>query len=147
MNQDLSKNYSEINEILDLLGDSFKTKIPSKLKNMFIEKADKTYSPGLTINDFYAGKYMEETKIILSILFINYWSDANEKQEYMDKLKKLDEEYNEKHKLVLNEIFPKIEAKPVEPNEEEKQITNTEKTGFMKIIMDLLDKNKDIIKK
>ena len=35
MNQDLSKNFREINVILDLLGDVYKNKLPKKLKKLF----------------------------------------------------------------------------------------------------------------
>ena len=72
MNQDLSKNFREINVILDLLGDVYKNKLPKKLKKLFNDDEDKSYDPGITIADFRAGKMLEDTKIILAIFYVNY---------------------------------------------------------------------------
>lgn len=148
MNQDLSKNFREINVILDLLGDVYKNKLPKKLKKLFNDDEDKSYDPGITIADFRAGKMLEDTKIILAILYVNYWSAIEQKTEYMKELKALDEKYEEEHKLVLHEIFPKIEPdKKVEPNVEETQITETKKSGIAQMIMEILEKIKAIFKK
>lgn len=145
MSKDLSKNYREINIILDILGKEYKNKLPRKIKELFDKGEDKNYLPGITEKDFLEGKYLEDTKIILSILNINYWSTPEKKYEYMETLRKLDEEYNEKHKLVLQEIFPdKDRFSNLAPIEKENQITDNKKTG---IVQTILDKIKNILKK
>lgn len=147
MNENIGRSYKEVNEILDLLGDTYKDKVPKKMKELFDKAEDKTYSPELTINDFSSGKLLEETKTILTILYINYWSTIEEKNQYMDQIKKIDEENKEKNKIVLNELFPEKVYKEIEPNEVEKQITDTKKSGISQIIMDILEKIKAIFKK
>lgn len=148
MSQELSKNLREVNVILDLLGDAYKNKLPRKLKKLFKEDEDKSYDPGITIEDFRAGRMLKDTKTILAILYVNYWSNLEQKTEYMKELKAIDEKYEEEHKLVLHEIFPKIEPdKKIEHNIEETQITETKKTGIAQMIMEILEKIKAIFNK
>ena len=147
MEKNLSRNYREVNLILNLLGNEYKNKVPNKMKLLFEKGEDKTYSPEITIDDFFAGRYLEDTKIILSILYINYWSKVEQKNQYMSTLRQLDEQYKEENKLVLNEIFPKREYKPIEPNNEEKQIVEKGKNSFSQKIMEILERLKNIFKK
>ena len=145
MEKDLSKSYKEVNVILDLLGAQYKNKVPKKMRTLFLQSEDKTYSPEITLDDFYAGNYLEDTKTILAILNINYWSNMEQKSKYMDKIRELDAKYREEHRPELNELFPKKEYEPVEPNYTEKQIA--EKTGFAQKIMEILEKLKSLFKK
>ena len=85
MEKDLSKSYKEVNVILDLLGTQYKNRVPKKMRTLFLQSEDKTYSPEITLDDFYAGNYLEDTKTILAILNINYWSNMEQKSKYMDR--------------------------------------------------------------
>ncbi len=147
MNENINRSYKEVNEILNLMGDSYKDRVPKKMKTLFDKAEDKNYEPGITLDDFMAGKMLDETKTILTILYINYWADLNEKNQYMDKIRKIDEENKDKNKIVLNELFPEKVYKEIEPNEVEKQITDTKKSGISQIIMDILEKIKSIFNK
>lgn len=145
MKKDLSKNYKELNLILDLLGDDYKLKVPKKMRELFVAREDKNYNPQLTLEDFFEGNYLEDTKIILAALGIKYWSSPEEKSEYMETLRALDEQYKEEHKLVLQEIFPdKDRFKNLKPIETENQFVDNKKTG---IVQTILDKIKSILKK
>lgn len=145
MSKDLSKNYREVNIILDIIGNEYKNKVPKKMRKLFEEAEDKNYLPNITKQDFLDGNYLEDTKVILSILNINYWSDPEKKYEYLETLRKLDEQYNEEHKLVLQEIFPdKDRFQNLAPIETENKITDNKKTG---IVQSILDKIKNILKK
>lgn len=145
MSKDLSRNYKEVNIILNILGDEYKNKLPKKIKKLFEEAEDKTYLPNITEKEFKEGNYLEDTKIILSILNINYWSTPEQKNKYMETLRALDEQYKEEHKLVLQEIFPdKDRFKNLKPIETENQITDNKKNG---IVQTILDKIKSIFKK
>lgn len=145
MKKDLSKNYKELNLILNLLGDDYKLKVPKKMRELFVAREDKNYNPQLTLEDFFEGNYLEDTKIILAALGIKYWSSPEEKSEYMETLRALDEQYKEEHKLVLQEIFPdKDRFKNLKPIETENQITDNKKNG---IVQTILDKIKSIFKK
>ena len=145
MIKDLSKNYREVNIILNIMGDVYKNKLPKKIKDLFNEFEDKNYSPTITKQDFLDGKYLDDTKVILSILNINYWMAPEEKNEYMENLRRLDEEYNEKHKLVLQEIFPdKDRFKNLAPIETDSGIAENKKSNILQTI---LDKIKNILKK
>ena len=145
MSKDLSKNYREVNIILDIIGNEYKNKVPKKMRKLFEEAEDKNYLPNITKQDFLDGNYLEDTKVILSILNINYWSDPEKKYKYLETLRKLDEQYNEEHKLVLQEIFPeKDRFQNLAPIETENKITDNKKTG---IVQSILDKIKNILKK
>lgn len=152
MSQELSKNLKEVNVILDLLGDAYKDKLPKKLKKLFKEDEDKSYDPGITIADFRAGRMLKDTKTILAILYVNYWAGLEQKTEFMDELRAIDKKYEEEHKLVLNEIFPKVEPykkveSNIEPNIEETQITEAKKSGIAQKIIEILEKIKAIFNK
>lgn len=148
MEKDLSRSYKEINIILDILGDEYKNKVPKKMKELFKVGQDKEYSPNLTLNEFLEGNYLEDTKIILSALNINYWCTSEQKNEYMETLRKIDEQYKEEHKIVLNEIFPnKDRFENIETNDTETQIVEAKKGGIAQIISNLLDKIKNLFRK
>ena len=64
MNENINRSYKEVNEILNLMGDSYKNRVPKKMKTLFDKAEDKNYEPGITLDDFMHN----ETKKILIIL-------------------------------------------------------------------------------
>ena len=62
MNNDVSKNYSEVYEILNLLGKKYIDKIPKKLYYFFEEERDKSYSKEISFNDLSDNLDVQKTQ-------------------------------------------------------------------------------------
>lgn len=91
--------YSEVYEILNLLEDEYKERVPKKVIEFFEEEMDKEYSPIIDVNiPLDKQNLKRETMVLLAILNLNYWCDSEEeKQEILngfaenEKLKQLAE--------------------------------------------------------
>ena len=91
--------YSEVYEILNLLEDEYKERVPKKVIDFFEEERNKEYSPIIDVNiPLDKQNLKRETMVLLAILNLNYWCDSEEeKQEILngfvenEKLKKLAE--------------------------------------------------------
>ena len=95
--------YAEIDEILNLLEDEYKNKVPENIRNLFKEEKMKDYTPKIDENiPLIEQNLKRETIVLLSILNLNYWcEDEEEKQYFLDQLaenerekKELEEKYN-----------------------------------------------------
>lgn len=109
---ELAKSYCEINVILDILGEEYKKRLPKKMIKMFDIVADKEFIPEIKRDDFLNGNYSDETKVILTALYINYWTTAEDKENYMNLLREKDKEYIiPKNIVVIHDVFEKPEIK------------------------------------
>ena len=95
--------YAEIDEILNLLEDKYRDKVPEKVRAFFKEEKMVDYKPTIDVNTPLIQQNLKrETIVLLAILNLNYWCDTSEeKQEILDELsmnekekQKLLEEYN-----------------------------------------------------
>lgn len=94
----ISVEYSEaISEVLDILensDDTISKKIPNKLIEFWQRNKSTTYKPNLdhskTINEM---KLKEKTKDIITMIYLNYLCNENEKESIMDTLRKNEENY------------------------------------------------------
>jgi len=78
--KDLSKVYSELNQIIDVLGPDYKRALPRKLLKFLNEHEDKKFKPSINlINDEFVGIAYKETYFLLSIFYINYWCNPEDK--------------------------------------------------------------------
>lgn len=86
MKKDLSKTYREINIMLDLLGEPFKQRLPSKMIPFFEEHEDKTYNPKITLTkDGFSENLHTDTYVLMSMMYINYWCEDPEEKEELRK--------------------------------------------------------------
>lgn len=94
--------YAEIDEILNLLEDEYKEKVPLKVRNFFKEEKMIDYKPKIDINKPLIEQNLKrETIVLLAILNLNYWCDSEEeKQELLNELAE-----NEKEKQKLKEKY------------------------------------------
>ena len=94
--------YSEIYEILNLMEDEDKERVPQEVRNFFEEQRMKEYKPKIrTDMPLTEQNLRRETLVLLTILIINYWCDSEEeKQSFIDELGK-----NEKIKMKLQEKY------------------------------------------
>lgn len=108
--------YSEVYEILNMIEDEYKERVPKNIIDFFEEERDKEYNPIIDVNITLEKQNLKrKTIVLLAILNLNYWCDSEEeKQEILDsfakneelkrlKEKELTENYN------INNLFNKIE--------------------------------------
>lgn len=94
--------YSEIYEILNLMEDEDKERVPQEVRDFFEEQRMKEYKPKIRTDiPLTEQNLRRETVVLLTILVINYWCDSEEeKQLFIDELEK-----NEKIKKELQEKY------------------------------------------
>ena len=108
--------YSEVYEILNMIEDEYRERVPKNIIDFFEEERDKEYNPIIDVNiPLEKQNLKRKTIVLLAILNLNYWCDSEEeKQEILDsfakneelkrlKEKELTENYN------INNLFNKIE--------------------------------------
>lgn len=94
--------YSEIFEILSLMEEEDKEKVPQEVRDFFEEQRMKEYKPNIRTDiPLTEQNLRRETVVLLTILVINYWCDSEEeKQSFIDELEK-----NEKIKKEIQEKY------------------------------------------
>ena len=94
--------YSEVYEILNLMEDEDKKRVPQEVRDFFEEQRMKEYKPKIRTDiPLTEQNLRRETVVLLTILVINYWCDSEEeKQSFIDELEK-----NEKIKKELQEKY------------------------------------------
>ena len=82
--------YSEIYEILNLMEDEDKERVPQEVRDFFEEQRMKEYKPKIRTDIPLTEQNLKrETVVLLTILVINYWCDSEEeKQSFIDELEK-----------------------------------------------------------
>jgi len=108
----VSVEYQEgISEVLDILKHMDKiytNKIPEKFMNFLTENQSQTYKPKFNHSkNLNQLDIKEKTKDILGVIYLNYWSNEEEKKAYINKLKDNQEKYQLKarEKYNPNSIF------------------------------------------
>ena len=95
METTLKSAYKEVGQILNLLGNDYKTKVPSSLLALFEQNMEDK-----NVSDLYKeiknNKVSRDALIILSILNAKYWANEEEKQELRAVYDKNEEEYQRK---------------------------------------------------
>ena len=94
--------YSEVYEILNLMEDEDKKRVPQEVRDFFEDQRMKEYKPKIRTDiPLTEQNLRRETVVLLTILVINYWCDSEEeKQSFIDELEK-----NEKIKMELQEKY------------------------------------------
>ena len=79
MNKKKKKVYSEVYQVLNVLGDEYIRRLPKSLYNMLEEKRDTTYNPKYTDEiTLDMQNINKESLNILALLQFNYWCDSYE---------------------------------------------------------------------
>ena len=95
--------YSEVYEVLNLMEDEYRKRVPQKVIDFFDDERMKEYKPEIRVDiPLEEQNLRRETVILLVILTINYWCDTEEeKQSFINELerneqlkKELAEKYN-----------------------------------------------------
>ncbi len=81
MNENTKKVYSEVYQVLNVLGDEYIRRLPKSLYNMLEEKRDTTYNPKYTDEiTLDMQNINKESLNILALLQFNYWCDSYEEK-------------------------------------------------------------------
>lgn len=97
------KMYSEVYSILQMLGEEYINKIPSKLYNLIKDERMEEYNPKYSIDDDIQKQDIStEAMAIIALIHLNYWCETQkEKDDLRELFKKNEEEYvklqNEKY--------------------------------------------------
>lgn len=136
--------YAEIDEILNLLEDDYRERVPKKVIDFFKEEKMKDYHPEIDIEKPLIEQNLKrETMVLLAILNLNYWCEnEEEKQRFLNELDKNEEEKKElEEKYNPDNLFKKKQDESTENN---LQIIEYKKPNFIQI---LLTKIKKILKR
>lgn len=132
--------YAEVDEILNLLEDTYIEKVPEKVRNFFKEERDNEYKIEIDIQrPLIEQKLKRETLVLLAILNLNYWCESEEeKQEFLNELaenekekQELEERYNPDN-LFKNKIKGNIEN---DTSEENSQMVEYKKQNFVQVLL------------
>ena len=141
MNIKTKEIYSEVYQILNLLGNDYIDKLPTRLINMLREKREINYNPEYTDDiPLNEQNIKKETMSIIALLYLNYWcEDEDEKLEVKQILKSNEDNYQLERRERYNpdDIFKnyKQESKKVEANiDDETSMMPYKKSIFRKII-------------
>ncbi len=94
------ETFSEVNLVLDMLGEQYINKLPSRLYKTIQESSDKTYTKEITSID--KNHIKKESLAILAVLYLKYWCDSNKEKEL---LVKMFSENEKKHQAELQEKY------------------------------------------
>lgn len=109
MNVNTPKVYSEVYQVLNILGNEYIRRLPKSLYNMLEEKRDTTYNPKYTDEiTLDMQNIKKESLNILALLHFNYWCDSYEQklelQNILEENEKVHEE-NLKKKYDSENLF------------------------------------------
>ena len=136
---DTMMSYSEVYEILNLLEEEYREKVPENIRNFFEEERLKDYKPQIDIDvPLIEQDLKRETIVLLAVLNLNYWcTTPEEKQEALDELTK-----NEKEKQELldkynpDNLFKKIQEEKQEYSvPEELSVIEYKKPNFIQKLL------------
>ena len=140
--------YSEVYEILNLLEEEYKEKVPNRIRTFFEEERLKDYKPEIDTDvPLIEQNLKRETIVLLAILNLNYWCDTpEEKQEVLDEFSKNEKERQE----LLEKYNPDNLFNKHQERASEKQLQqNTDMIIYKEdnFIKKLLNKIKQLFKK
>lgn len=100
---DLPKIYSEVYAILEILGNEYINKIPTKLYNYIVAEKESNIKIHYDINKpLNEQPISEETILFISYLNLQYWCDEEQKQELLKIYKQNDDKIEEELRQEYN---------------------------------------------
>ncbi len=100
----LNESCTEILDILHNIDERLFEKVPKRFIAFLEENKSKTYIPNIDyskeVKDWKIGK---KTKVMLGILYMNYWSTPSQRREYIKVLNRNEKKYQEEIKEKYNE--------------------------------------------
>lgn len=87
---------SEVYCLLEILGDSYKNKLPNKFLDFINQNRNEDFSLEIDENQYENLKISRDGLVLISFLNLNYWVDDDEKKKLIEIYKKNDEKKQEK---------------------------------------------------
>lgn len=139
MTIEYKQSLKEINTILDFMGNEYIEKLPKKLVRFIKENMDISYEDNIDQSTPIDKQPLKnDTKILLSLMYRNYWCDEDKKKQLIEEDANKKREYEKEiyEKYNPDNIF-KNRNKVIEDikiNEDEKQLLVPKETFFKKLI-------------
>ena len=139
MENNLSKAYSEVLEILSYMEQKYIDMIPKKLLDLFNAEKDKNYkiniNPKIPLTE---QKLQRKTLALLAMLNLHYWCESEEEKQELLKLyaendKKKEEELREKYNP--DNLFKKKETNKSVENERNTALIEYKEENFFKKVL------------
>lgn len=141
MNDVYARAYTELYEILKNISENDLNKIPKEVFNMLERKRDKEYNFKLEENiEFENQKLLRETKILLAILYRDYWATKEEKEKIIQKWKNDIIKSEEEKKKIYNEIFENKKERILEQKNDNNLPVEVKKEKLFKKIISFIKK-------
>ncbi len=139
MTVEYKQSLKELNTILDFMNNEYIEKLPKKLLRFIKENMDISYEDNINQDTPIDKQNLKkDTKILLSLIYRNYWCDEDEKKKLMEedanKKREYEKEIYEKYNPdnIFNNKNKVIED--IKINEDEKQLLVPKETLFKKLI-------------
>jgi len=148
MREQYLKAFSEVEQIIVLMPEGLQKKIPEKFKNILSTWKDKNYVPNIQ-EPFEECNIMEETKIILAIIYRDFLCDEKEKE----KIKLRDFQQLQEYEKELREKYnPDDIFKNKKNNQIKIEETQTKETAIVEykeknFLQKIFDKIKNLFRK
>ena len=140
---EFSEGVTETLDILNHMDKSYIDKIPKKFKDFLEKNKSDSYIPNLDHSKKIKEMNLKEkTKDILATIYMNYWCDAEQKENYIKTLKQNEEKYQEelKEKYNPDNIFKNKTQKTIQqeqPVQEDVDLVEVKESFFTKFIKKL----------
>ena len=139
----LREAITEVLEILKNADNTYMEKLPEKFKKFLNDNKSTSYIPEIDFSkELKDLKIRKETKELLGIMYLNYWSNDEEKKEYVKLLSENEKKYQEEltEKYNPDNLFKNKNNNDVSPDKivEPQNISMVEykKQGIFKRILD-----------
>lgn len=148
MREEYLKAFSEVEQIIKLMPESLQKKIPDRFKNIISTEKSQAYIPNIK-EPFEKCNIMEETKIVLAVIYRDFLCSEEEKKEIKlkdsQKLMEYEEELREKYNT--DNIF--LNRNTIQYSSEEVKTDQTAIVEYKekKFLQKLFDKIKHIFKR
>lgn len=115
MREEYLKAFSEVEQIIKLMPETLQKKIPDRFKNIISTEKSQTYIPHIE-EPFEECNIMEETKIILAVIYRDFLCSKQEKKEIKlkDSQKLLEYEKELREKYNTDKLFKNKKESDVE---------------------------------
>ncbi len=137
MNNNYSKAYVEVLEILKYIPKEEMQKIPDDILKTLTKKSDSNYSFKLDFNiPFESQKLLNETKSILANFFRDYWATDFQREQILIKEKQDRQNQIESEKFDYDKLFKKNESGKI--NEDRALVVQKENRRWYTFFMDFI---------
>ena len=148
MQEQYLKAFSEVEQIIALMPEGLQKKIPEKFKNILSTWKDKNYVPFIQ-EPFEECNLMEETKIILAVIYRDFLCNEKEKEEIKlresQQLQEYEKELREKYNP--DDIFKNKKNNQIKIEETQSEETAMVEYKEKNFLQKIFDKIKHLFKK